>query len=38
MIDLLAYLEPELWPKNPVSHKIRKLQIKHESPTDGFLG
>jgi len=35
LIDLLAYLEPELWPKNPVLHKIQKLQKKHESPTDG---
>jgi len=28
LIDLLAYLEPELWPYNPVVHKNRKIVEK----------
>jgi len=28
LIDLLAYLEPELWPKNPSLHKKPKIAEK----------
>ena len=36
LIDLLACLEPEFWPKNPVMHRNPKLQKKQESPTGGL--
>jgi len=31
LIDLLAYLESELWLKNPIFHKNKKMQEKRES-------
>jgi len=38
LIDLLAYLEPELWPQNPFCTKKQKLQKKRESPAGGLRG
>ena len=37
-IDLLAYLEPDLCPNNPVLHKNPKTAKKRESPTGGLRG
>jgi len=36
LLDLLACLEPKLWPKTAFCPKIRKLQKMHEFPSGGY--
>jgi len=35
LIDFLANLEPELWPKKPIFHKNKKLQETCDFPSNG---
>jgi len=35
LIDLLAYLEPKLWLKNPIFDKIQNVSKRYNLPSQG---